>query len=396
MPIQVLLCDDRREEVEDWLGDIRGAVGSDGVTALGVEEFKEAIAALEQRRATAFVGEEWSGSHPFDSVDVLVLDYDLTLLEEGRFITGEAIAYLARCFSLCGLIIGMNQFKAGFDLSLAGHPESYADVNIRSSQIGNPGLWSSRRSGFRPWSWPQLVEELGAFRDRCSSLEGCLDQPILEHLGLTSIEASLPRSVLEFLEGDQSPVQTTFRDFVATSDHGARLPEPLPDAMTARVAAARVASWFAQTLLPMQEVVIDAPHLVMRIPALAPTATDPDMKALTQLYTELSLPSLEIASAARIGAPMWTGRQCWYWANASETSATLPVAATSDLVFCEDMSRFFPRAAARPFVAELPSAYRRRFVFDPESPAGRAIEDMEQWSYSPLDVDYRPSVRFAI
>ena len=399
MGIRVLLCDDQRTEIGDWTSDVELAVGDGSVTALDLDTFRDAVAELEQRRASAVAGtapsSDWP-DHAFD-VDVLVVDYDLTLLDKGKYITGEAIAYLARCFSRCGLIVGLNQFKAGFDLSLAGHPDSYADVNIRNEQLGNPGLWTAARAGFRPWVWPQLVNEYGAFAERCRGLERTLDIGILTHLGLEHIESIIPRGLLEFLEGDRSPIEMTFRNFVLESDHGARVTASLPDPVAARIAASRVAAWLNQVLIQSQEVIADAPHLVMRIPALMADAEPREWDELARLYDRLAVDRLGQLADAIYPASDWAGRPCWYWPRASELAASLPTVSNEfDFVFCEDLSRFVPRSAARAFVAELPTAYRRRFVLRPDSSEARQLAEDEHWKYLPGDVDYRPSIRFAM
>ena len=75
----------------------------------------------------------------FDDTSIFIIDYDLLKSQEAKFLTGEIIAYVVRAFSECKLIVGLNQFGTNlFDLTLRGHPESFADLNLGIDQLDNP------------------------------------------------------------------------------------------------------------------------------------------------------------------------------------------------------------------------------------------------------------------
>src|SRR5579864_3344441 len=167
----VLVCDDHPKIARDWASQIEKVCPPDfTVESIAQEQLVEMISQLEARRKNARKpagSRAESTQNRFDDADILVIDYDLLDLRDQTYLTGENVAYLARCYSRCGIIVGLNQFGPNdFDLSLKGHPESFADLNVGGEQIGNPGLWSAKWNGFRPWHWPLLPAAVEAFKLR--------------------------------------------------------------------------------------------------------------------------------------------------------------------------------------------------------------------------------------
>lgn len=117
------------------------------IKALDEQTFKDIMDTLNERRLSFRENGEWRDSRtPLDEASIFIVDYDLVKSTAGEFLTGETVAYLTRCFSSCGLIVGVNQFGDNtFDLTLKGHPESFADLNIGSSQLSNPNLWGGHK-----------------------------------------------------------------------------------------------------------------------------------------------------------------------------------------------------------------------------------------------------------
>ena len=90
----------------------------------------------------------------------------------------------------------------------------------------------------------------------------------------------------------------------------------------------------------------------------------------------------------------WLSRPAWFWRRLVNLDRIAEVADPwstkwPDLVFCEDISGFLPRNAAREFVADLPSPFVRRFVVDKSSKEGSKLAQY-------LKVDYIPAVRFSL
>lgn len=405
----ILICDDSGRIVDKWkraLEKVLRTVDADyHVNSLSDPSlFREQISILQDRRKQARTGKapphRTARAH-FDTANILVVDYDLLGLSPVKmgYITGENVAYLARCYSGCGLIVALNQFGNNpFDLTLSGHPESYADLNLGSDQLANPGLWSEKWTGFRPWYWPILPQACEAFERRRRSLVGHLDDEVLGYLGLHHERTgTLPRTIAQFLGRSKSPQKTTFRNFVQRS--GAAL-EPkdrtLDDESTATIAAARLGKWLERLVLPGQEILVDAPHLVSRFPSLlSGDVRSPEAWNRTTAFsqTRLGMRTGKI-DRFRFGMRDWLSRPAWFWRGLSgfekidEVKNPWVSREKPDLVFCEDASRFLPRNSAREFVADLPSSFVRRYAVAPNSPdAGRSEF---------AGVQYDPSVRFSL
>ena len=165
---RIILFDDRPATSQRWgerlnaIPEVKKAFGSP--VAITRQQFNEATTDLELRRAAArgqqANASRW-GDNLFDRAAIFLVDYDLLNADPSTYVTGEVTAYLVRCYSACGVIVGVNQFgENSFDLTLRNHPESYADLNIGANQLDNPGLWSTSWKGFRPWYWPVLPDAL--------------------------------------------------------------------------------------------------------------------------------------------------------------------------------------------------------------------------------------------
>src|SRR5712664_2014316 len=163
----ILVCDDNAQVARNWRSQIEKVCPSNFTAeSLQEDQLITTISQLEERRKNARkprgVKVTWH-ANKFDEADILIVDYDLLNLNGQSYLTGENLAYLARCYSRCKLIVGLNEFGTNdFDLSLKGHPESYADLNLGGQQVSNPGLWTGKWDGFRPWHWPLLPMALQA------------------------------------------------------------------------------------------------------------------------------------------------------------------------------------------------------------------------------------------
>lgn len=393
-PKTILIVDDEErfeETLRKKVESIKGLASSFDVEVLQPSHLEGELKELEERRESARNGSSGAAcsDSKFDKAAVLLVDYDLVRLPDTPSLTGETVAYLARCYSNCGIIVGLNQYcgrdQNVFDLTLRGHPESFADLNIGSQQVGNHGLWLGSGSGFRPWSWPVLSKAVQAFERRADELVAQLESPILEYLGFPShVVQSMPRSMLEFLSRSDSPEKGTFRDFVKESGQGLYPKDRAPsDQMVARIAAARIVKWLERVVLPGQDILVDAPHLVSRFPSLlkgqretwSTTAGFAPKSGTGVAYKKLE--------QFRFQRKDWLSRQAWFWHDLSACEEIDEVrepwsAQHPDWVFCEDVSRFVPLKHCREFIADLPSPFVRRFV----QRKGKT--------------DYRPAVRFSL
>ena len=403
MKEKILIYDDDRKQKERFENKLRKVfknLGQDkdfDIDPLREVDLPGLIKALQTRQTEFRDTHICSGENiEFDEISVFIIDYDLLKSKAGGFFTGENLAYSVRCFTNCKLIVGLNQFgDNSFDLTLRGHPESFADLNLGADQLGNPdlwrGTWGDLRRTFRPWYWPNLSDALRAFDKRVEEVRESLDEPICEVLGFDpDVFRMLPRAVVQFIgKGkEEEPAKTTFREFVTESGNGLRPKDSTisDEEVLARVGAARISKWLEIFVLPEQDILVDAPHLVSRYPSLI----DGDRKKIgtwnktAQLvgHDELGL-NTESIEPYRFTNNHWISRPVWFWDKLREhgqiKELTEPwLTVKPEWVFCEDASRFYNRSVCREFLADTASPFTRRFAKDFNN------------------VDYRPRVRFSL
>ena len=390
-------------------------------------DFQNVIKALEQRRINFRNGEidleniPKDDAEEIDNASIFIIDYDLLDSQEREkkeeeelftgSLTGEIVAYLVRCFSKCKLIVGLNQYGSNpFDLTLRGDLDSFADVNLGGEQLGNPNLWmgdwKNSEQEFRPWSWPNLCDLLGDFDKRVEDVQENLNTPISEFLDFDreSFEL-LPREIVQFIGQykEKEPFQTTFREFVTKSGNGLtskdekEVVEGINDQVLARVGAARISKWLEQLVLPEQDILVDAPHLVSRYPSLikgdkeniknieiwnktAQLAGHEDLGLNTNLIENYRFGKSDKSQSDK---SHWMSRPVWFWDKLRECEAIKEVTEPwltiiPDWVFCEDTSCFHKQTDCKEFLADIASPFTRRYVknFD--------------------GVDYQPRVRFSL
>ena len=396
---KVVIFDDETGQREHWNRDLKSRLGESRVLELSASEFEKQLDILEERRRQYRFGTASSFEEDctFDQISILLIDYDLFELDRDSSLTGERVAYLARCYSRCDVIVGLNQFgRNTFDLTLRGHLESYADLNIGSDNFDAPGLWEEPWEGFRPWHWPLLPKLVEDFSLRLRDLREAMDQPILDFLGLNEAAVDLlPRSIVEFLEpagtnrGGTDSNLVTFRDFVRASGHGLQGKDKTTPEMEQRIAAARIHKWLERHVLPGQNILVDKPHLVTRFTSLF--SGDPerikDWDRTTLLRGTEGINEGTIR-AERFPKAHWISRPAWYWKKIQSNQQIPEISdpwgdhLESVFVFCEDISRFAVLEEASQFAADLPdSPFPSRWVS--KKPPHQSV-------------DYRPRVRFAL
>jgi hypothetical protein len=378
----VIFDDEVRTRItwEEKLRNVQGFTDAFEVRRVEDEEFKDAIEVLRNRRRAARAKGDCAGESVFDEASILIVDYDLLELTET---TGEEVAYLARCYSRCGTIVGVNQFARegfAFDLTLRGHPESFADLNLLADQVFEPGLWCAPWSGFRPWYWPLLPRAVEALEKRVKDIADDLNTEILEFLGIPkSVKEILPLRALEFLGSEHA----SFRSFVEKSGNALRPKDkPAPDLGVARVAAARLSKWLERLVLPGQSILVDAPHLLERFPSLFKADSPEELIGWPHTH-ELIEPGKAVMDVAklkqfRFEKRNWLSRSAWYWPLVSESEkiseVVNPWAPRPELAFCEDTSRFADPGKAHEFVAMVDSPFARRFVSTRNSKYGPQLQ----------------------
>jgi hypothetical protein len=371
-----------------------------------LDQAKDQVELLEQRRRLARTSKPGIYEETvFDKADILIVDYDLTASGEnqsGPAETGERVAYLARCYSKCATIVALNQYNvtATFDLSLIGQISSYADVNISGDQIGNPALWGGQHDGYAPWSWPNLKRAPSLQRDREALLSGKIEDRALAVLGLDSPEVfnGLSRNQLAWLSPNAAPGDVTVMDVIRKGRIGFRPNDrPWVEGGNERVAAARLCKWLERLVLPGQNILVDAPHLVGRFPSLAAAEDWDDM---TRLGPEEAVGLIdEKLGVHRFSANTWLSRPAWLWPTLSEDKSIdevrdpfSPVKTTK--FFTEDSSVFREQSWCRPFAADV-EPFSRRFVTR-SARSGEENSSPYAGQYGLGVVQYQPQLRFAL
>ncbi|HEV2398737.1 MAG TPA: hypothetical protein VGS27_17465, partial [Candidatus Sulfotelmatobacter sp.] len=118
----ILVCDDDQTRVDAWQTRLEQLKIPFRVQGLAGQGLGTAIEALGRRRETSRRSGRrtaWE-EQAFDSAAMLIIDYDLLNVDPTSSMNGENVAYLARCYSHCGLIVGLNRYdrENAFDLSL--------------------------------------------------------------------------------------------------------------------------------------------------------------------------------------------------------------------------------------------------------------------------------------
>ena len=403
MKKKILIYDDEKKQTERFENALKQTlkkVGQDQdfvIQTLSDEALQCSIKTLQKKQVAFRSKENFSDeTTEFDDTSIFIVDYDLLKSKAGELLTGEIIAYTVRCFSECKLIVGLNQYgNNSFDLTLRGHPESYADLNLGETQLSNSDLWRGDwgdfRRGFRPWYWPNLFDSLHNFDRKVAEVKENLDSPICKVLGFNpKLFRLLPRGIVQFIgkSEEKELAETTFREFVTHSGNGLRPKDAtiLDKNVLARVGAARISKWLERLVLPEQDFLVDAPHLISRYPSLI---TDDEKKIkdwnrTAQLvdYRDIGL-NTDLIETYRFQKDYWISRPVWFWDKLRECESIHEMkepwlTVKPNWVFCEDASRFYNRKDCGEFFADTDSPFTRRFVKDFKG------------------VDYRPRVRFSL
>ncbi len=379
---RIVLFDDEKEPATQYAAQLRQRVTGREfeVEALSEEVFAQAMSDLEKRRAASrddsASGRDCSSggaAQVFDEAALLVLDYDLLRTSGIPCLSGGVAAYLVRAYSTCGPIVVLNQFRdEDFDLSMSGHMESSADLDLRGERLTDPGLWDDRNwSAFRPWHWPSLpflIDRFPMMVERVrESLRDDPEIPVGRLLGLHAEDvAALSRQALDFVDVDWT-IERVVESALQQKDRQANVE------IRARIAASRLSRWLEFVVLAGQDVFVDLPHLVARFPSLMKKARVANRcDAWNETLRGLAVPSaLEDVLAAlvecRVEMGPWLSRPCWSWARLTECLQIEEVRdpfcfEPVDWVFCEDSSRFVPTEQAKEFLSDLPGIFRRRYV----------------------------------
>ena len=385
--LKILIYEDEPNAAAIWEDKI-GQVYVDAdagvdVRAAQQHEFEPLLRLVNNRRNKWRPKGDYTGSfddrQEVDEADVVIVDYDLLKYAPAADTTGSRLAYLLRCFTECGFIIVLNEYGPNvFDLSLGNPSEHFADMHIGGEQIGNPGLWMTPFRGYRPWYWPVVPNAVENFKKCVDEVEANLDRPIFEHLGLDCVIDWIPRRARDFLSGNERMEHMTFRGFVENTRAGIDAKDNLIPKQIARVAAARVGTLLNSIILPEQNALVDAPHLVSRFPSLI-RGEGGDMETWNRLCSALGQEAHDLLDGRleeyRFEMEHWLWRPAWYWPKINRDERFLEVKepwmtgdANPNWEFCEEISRFVPTELTQDFRALVSPPYMKRFVLNQRLP----------------------------
>ncbi len=344
-------------------------------------EFKTEFEILSDRQRDFRIKGTWDTSKrsSIDETSILIIDYDL--FDTSPFLKAESLAYLVRCFSSCGVIIILNRFgHHPFDLTLKGRIESFADLHIGQDQLDNPYLWgvkspdnrSDVAKSFYPWCWPELPSYYESFNERIADVFNSIESKaaIETMLGFPhGMFNGLPRSIAQFIGDDASKV--TIDDFILSDnalEYKDRPKGNFDPVVMSRIGAARISKWLEYSILPEQDILVDAPHLVSRLPSLLEGNPKKiyswNRTAQRKSFAEIGVKA-DIIDRFRYKKAHWLSRPAWFWRMLMEDNTISDVKepwkiSDPEWVFCEDGSAFSKKH--NEFISSSYSAFSHRYI----------------------------------
>ncbi len=347
--------------------------------------FNEELEKIRERQKNFRANGTWKGTKPssiLDDTSILILDYDL--FEANPFLKASEIAYLTRCFTTCGLIIVINEAGHNpFDLTLKGQLHSFADLHIGQDQLSSPFLWGVKQpknsnkipKDYYPWQWPDLLSYYHSFDARIKDVLSAhkQKQSIEDTLGFDKGTFDLmSRNISQFI-GDNAS-NATFETFVMSEgglefkDRQFKKNIHVDPSIIARIGAARIAKWLEYSVLSEQDILVDAPHLVSRLPGLL--SGDPKKIASWNNITlrgTTNITGIKTKPIKSLQFPklFWASRPLWFWRKVMEDKEIEHVREPwkieyPEWVFCEDASAFSTKH--QEFVSKVQSTYSRRYL----------------------------------
>ena len=403
--MNVLVCDDIKRRGEKTRKEIVAATGCEPVL-LSEKGLTTEIENLFERAKYVLKNAEWPApatenqtSRFCSDFDIVILDNNLQALDMvGARHTAESIAGYVRAFGNIPYIVSLNKNPhVDFDLRyLVGDYQTQADLALNDKHLSNRALWTGdpkdATDGFLPWYWPALNDAAGRRREQIRFVMKHLDDRILDAM-------DFPASASDYLsrhaKGALSPEavqvkRVTFKTFFVTSCRSLpirldrqKLSEMASESNTAReivscIVAAEMDRWIRRDLLGPQHVLVDLPHLLMRMPFVlgakannlchwneAATATEPPYRLSDAIYRN----HLE---GSRFGHDAWVKSPCFWWGTLKSNEEFNRMffrdkSEWAGAVFCEDLSRFKltdeeANSAPMEFAAEFEGSWNRRHV----------------------------------
>ena len=430
--MNVLVCDDKKDTANEILeslgkGGICGPDNEDDQIKLLCEtDLTRELEGLGEREEK-FINGKWQSTDyhelEFDNgYDIVIVDNNLASLNtKGARLTAEMVIGSIRTFTPIPYMISLNKNDlVDFDLQfLVGDYDTRADLALNTPHLAHRALWDRKETGggdeFLPWYWPELRTVYERRRGQIDFIKDRLGEPVVSALGLKIDEEGidfLSLNARSALCGHIDEVEAvTFRDVFMSDDRSLAVRkerETLLGAadrhngddegdgyrkVIARAVAARIDFWLRRYVVGPQEVLLDVPHLVARMPfLLGDKAGEIDAwnEAIRVRESTFGMdPGLyeKHVGAAKLSDEFndrWFQFPVFHWPHLKRNTELnelflreAQTAAWADAVFCEDTSRFEKRGTDDDgLVVEFPTGL--------EGPwARRHIKRMDDYKYSP-------------
>ncbi len=267
---------------------------------------------------------------------------------------------------------------------------------MNTQHLSMQRLWDRPGNGdFAPWYWPHLPGAAVKRRGQIDFVRDRLNDHIWKAL-------NFPPSAMDYLsrratgalnpkmEVGQDIQEVTFSDFFEINrslppemrgdlKSRASKDDLLALEAIARVAAAELDRWLRKEVLVLQDVLIDLPHLLSRMPVLLGKAAS-ELSSWNAVVTQIEPPyGLDRELFGRYVEKTvfrhsdWVPSPCFWWPELRKDTELRDIFFESDrnwpdAVFCEDVSTFLlaePRGEdpePREFAADIEGSWPRRYV----------------------------------
>ena len=423
--MKVIVCDDISDRGNETISAIKEVCPSLGVDSLFSRKLSDSLQSLFEVISKILPSEGGVQAEHLQAIgknfncDVLIIDNNLAALDiKGARVTAENIAGYIRAFGKAVYIVSLNRNpEVDFDLRyLMGDYQTITDIALNTNHLSISRLWgvtggqSTDGSAFRPWYWPSLPEAVERRRKQIEFVKKHLERSVLHTLSfpLTCInnlsrhaKAALWPRAADASGGDAEEMlkDVTFLDLFTVA--GRSLPvakervciansvkngdRSLLNAV-ASVAAAELDRWIRRDVLGPQDILVDVPHLLMRMPFLlgdrvgdikhwnSAIATKDDYCGLDETYYRNHLLPL------RFSHEIWVNSPCFWWPEVKQNKKLDDVFFDSnvkwiDALFCEDTSTF--RTSSDQGLMEFATEYEEGTW------NRRVVECVDGYKYSP-------------
>ena len=407
--MRVLVCDDRKRGAGEHVQRLIEKTSRHEVVLLSEGDLTKEIENFFKCRVEPVLRGDYSRQTQKDCASIFMSDFDIAILDNnlselglrGTRQTAESIAGYLRAFGNIPYIVSLNKNPhVDFDLRhLVGDYETRADLAVNESHLSNLALWTGdpkdASDHFLPSYWPALNDAPTRRRGQIRFVAEHFAEPILKSLGFPA--SALP-SLSRHAKGALSPeaehagfAKVTFKTFFVKACRSLpiradreRLARAVPRENLARKVASRIAAgeldrWFRRDLLGPQDVLVDLPHLLMRMPfLLGQRANDlehwNEAASSTKRPYGLSRQLYEHLHKARFVHDDWTKSPCFWWKTLKSKDDLNKMfwrdsSSWAEAIYCEDTSRFRLGNAdsgrpATEFAAEFDSSWNRRYIAD--------------------------------